>query len=160
MKLYINEKLISLHNKFYIKDENHNNIYEISNQFLTIGRKTSNKNMSGQELIYIEEELFKLFESHYNVFYNTKFSYKIIKKFNVFKNVYELSNGYTAEGDIFHLCLSIYDNEKRRIACINKHIISIGDKYEIEIFDETKIALILSITAMVANDVDRRQSRN
>ena len=57
MKLYINEKLISLHNKFYIKDENHNNIYEISNQFLTIGRKTSIKNMSGQELIYIEEEL-------------------------------------------------------------------------------------------------------
>ena len=116
--------------------------------------------MAGQELIYIEQEIFKLFEKHYNVFYNTKFAYKIIKKFNVFKNVYELSNGYTAEGDILHLCLSIYDNEKNCIACINKHIISIGDKYEIEIFDETKISLILSIAVTVANDVDRRQSRN
>ena len=27
MKLYVNEKLFSLHNKFYVKDENDNDVY-------------------------------------------------------------------------------------------------------------------------------------
>ena len=94
-----------MHNKFYITDEKHNNLFEITNKVLTIGRKTSINDMSGNELIYIEEELFKLFESHYNVFCKGNFSYKIIKRFNIIKKVYELSNGYTAEGDIFNFCL-------------------------------------------------------
>ena len=160
MKLYINEKLISMHNKFYITDEKHNNLFEITNKVLTIGRKTSINDMSGNELIYIEEELFKLFESHYNVFCKGNFSYKIIKRFNIIKKVYELSNGYTAEGDIFNFCLSIYDNEQKHIANINKHIISIGDKYEIEVYDESKIIVILAIAATVVNDIDRNQRNN
>ena len=36
MKLYVNEKLFSIHRKFYVKDENDMDVYEISSKFLTI----------------------------------------------------------------------------------------------------------------------------
>ena len=39
MKLYVNEKLFSMHKKFYIKDENNFDVYEISSKFISIGDK-------------------------------------------------------------------------------------------------------------------------
>ena len=35
MKLYVNEKLFSLHNKFFVKDEKGKDVYEISSKVIS-----------------------------------------------------------------------------------------------------------------------------
>ena len=49
MRLYINEKLMSLHNKYYINDENGNNVLEISSKLISLGDKTWIKNLDRKE---------------------------------------------------------------------------------------------------------------
>ena len=41
MKLYVSEKLFSLHRKFYITNENKETLYEISSMVLSIGDATT-----------------------------------------------------------------------------------------------------------------------
>ena len=55
MKLYINEKVFSLHDKFHVYDENENNVYEVSSKFPSYWKKTMIYDMDGSKLLYIKQ---------------------------------------------------------------------------------------------------------
>lgn len=157
MKLYVNEKLFSLHRKFYVKDEFDADVYEISSKVISIGDKTTINDMNGNTVAYIEQEIFHL-TPNYNVYINNELVFKIIKKFQFFKNDYSLSNGYRIEGNFMALDFNVYNENNDLVGDIKRKFISIGDKYEINIYDESKKAIILAIIVAITNDVNRRQN--
>ena len=157
MKLYVNEKLFSIHRKFYVKDENDTNIYEIASRIISFGDKTTISDMQGNKIVYIEQELFHL-TPNYNVFIGSEFSFKITRKLQLLKNDYILSNGYRVEGNFMMLDFSIYDDNNNLIGSITRKFISIGDKYEITINDMSKKEIILAIIVAITNDVNRSQN--
>ena len=156
MKLYVNEKLFSLHNKFYVKDESDNDVYEISSKVISIGDKTTITDMQGNQVAYIEQEILH-FMPHYNVFIGGQLTFKINKKFKLFKNDYELTNGYRIEGNLLALDFTIYDENNVEVGRITRKFISIGDKYEIDILDEKKLNIVLAIIVAITNDINRSQ---
>ena len=157
MKLYVNEKLFSIHNRYYVKDENDMDVYEISSKVISIGDKTTINDMQGNRIAYIEQEIFHIMPN-YNVYIIDAFVFKIAKKFQLFKNDYILSNGYRVEGNFMMLDFVIYDDKGNQIGSIKRKFISIGDKYEIEINDVNKKEIVLSIIVAITNDVDRNQN--
>lgn len=157
MKLYVNEKLFSIHKKFYVKDENNMDVYEISSKIISFGDKTTINDMQGNKIVYIEQELFHL-TPNYKVYIGDKFTFKIIKKFQLFKNDYVLSNGYRVEGNIMMLDFVVYDDNNIQIGSIKRNFISIGDKYEINIDDINKKEIVLAIIVAITNDVNRNQN--
>lgn len=157
MKLYVNEKLFSFHNRFYVKDENNIDVYEISSKIISLGDKTTINDMEGNKVAYIEQEILHL-TPHYNVYINDKLEFKIIKKFQLFKNDYSLSNGYRVEGKLLMLDFKVYDDNNIQIGSIKRKFISIGDKFEIEISDTSKKDIVLSIIVAITNDVNRNQN--
>ncbi len=159
MKLYVNEKLLSLHRKFYIKDEFDADVYEVSSQFISIGDKTTITDMFGNKISYIEQEILH-FMPHYNVYIDDELVLTIQKKFKLFKNDYELSNGYTVEGNFIGLNFSLFDENHQEIGTISRKFISIGDKYTIEINDDSKLKIVLSVMVAIANDINRAQNSN
>ena len=156
MRLYINEKLFSLHNKYYVKDENENDILEISSKLISLGAKTWIKDLNGKELLYIEQELFHLMPK-YNIIINNNVICSINKKFHIIKNDYTLSNNYRIDGDFFSHNFIVYNDKDEKVGEIYRQYFSIGDKYVIEIFDEKDYVLILGIIVAISNDVDRAQ---
>ena len=157
MRLYVDEKLFSIHNKFYVKDDNGKSIYEISSKVISLGDKTSITDMDGNKIVYIEEELLHL-TPNYNVYIGDEFAFKITKKFQLFKNDYSLSNGYRVEGNFMMLNFVIYDDNNIQIGSIKRKLISLGDKYEINIDDVSKKEIILGIIVAITNDVNRDQN--
>lgn len=156
MKLYVNEKLFSISNKFNIKDENNLNLYEISSKIISIGDKTTIKDMNGNQVAYIEQELLHLMPN-YNVYINDNFAFKIAKKMKLLKNEYSLSNGYRVEGNFMMLDFVVYDDDNNQIGSIKRKFISLGDKYEMDIIDKKKKEIILAIIVAITNDVNRSQ---
>ena len=156
MKLYINEKIFSLHHRFFIKDEQGNDVLEMSSQMISIGRKTWIKDLNGNELAYMEQEILHLMP-HYNIYVNGALLCQITKKFKLLKNDYELSNGYKVDGNIFALDFTIADNTGKTVGILKRKFFSIGDKYEIEILDEKDYILILAIIMAITNDVNNKQ---
>ena len=156
MKFYVNEKLISLHNRFYIKDEAGNDVLELSSKVFSIGRKSWIKDLQGNELAYMQQEVLHLMP-HYNIFIGGQMVCQISKKFKFFKNDYVLSNGYRVDGDWLALDFSIYDSNNVFAGSIKRKFISIGDKYEITIDNGKDYILILAIIMAITNDVNNAQ---
>ena len=159
MKLFVKEKLLSMHNRYYIYNENEELTYEIESKVISIGDKTTIYDKEHNVIAYIEQEIFH-FTPHYNVYIEGKYKYQIKKKFHFFKNDYELSNMYKVEGSTFSLNFTITNNYGKTIALVNRKFLSIGDKYQIEIIDENDIYTILTIIVAITNDVDRSQSNS
>ena len=159
MKLFINEKLFSLHRKFYVKDEFEHDVYEISSEILSIGDKTTISDMFGNQIAYIEQKIFH-FMPHYDIYLNGELTCSIEKKFKLFANNYELSNGFSIKGNFMGLDFKIYDENGEEIGILTRKFFSIGDKYIIEIKDEKRLPIILSIIVSIANDINRVQSSN
>lgn len=157
MKLFVKEKLFSIHNRYYIYNENEEIEYEIESKAISIGDKTTIYDKNHKAIAYIEQEIFHLMP-HYNVYMNDEYKFQIKKKFKFFRNDYELSNLYTVEGSIFNLDFAIKNTDGKEIALVNRKFISIGDKYQIEILNEEDIYIILTIIVAITNDVDRSQS--
>jgi uncharacterized protein YxjI len=157
MKLYVNEKLFSFHNRFYVKDESDKDIYEISSKIISLGDKTTINDMEGNKVAYIEQEILHL-TPHYNVYISDILEFQIIKKFQLFKNDYTLSNEYRVEGNFFMLDFKVFDDNNNQIGSIKRKFISIGDKYEIEINDISKKEIVLAIIVAITNDVNRSQN--
>lgn len=157
MKLYVNEKIFSFHNRFYVKDENDKDVYEISSKIISLGDKTTINDMEGNKVAYIEQEILHL-TPHYNVYINDILEFQIIKKFQLFKNDYTLNNGYRVDGNFFMLDFKVFDDNNNQIGSIKRKFISIGDKYEIEINDISKKEIVLAIIVAITNDVNRSQN--
>ena len=156
MKLYVNEKLFSFHNRFYVKDENDLNVYDISSKIISFGDKTTIHDMNGKKIAYIEQELFHIMPN-YNVYINDNFLFKIVKKFQLFKNDYLLSNGYRVDGNFMMLDFVVYDDNDKQIGSIKRKLFSIGDKYEIDIIDVSKKEIVLAIIVAITNDINSSQ---
>ena len=159
MKLFVKEKLLSMHNRYYIYNENEELTYEIESKVISIGDKTTIYDKEHNVIAYIEQEIFH-FTPHYNVYIEGKYKYQIKKKFHFFKNDYELSNMYKVDGSTFNLNFTIINNYGKTVALVNRKFLSIGDKYQIEIIDEKDIYTILTIIAAITNDVDRNQANS
>lgn len=156
MILYVNEKLFSIHRKFYIKDEMDRDVFEISSKAISFGDKTTIRDLNGNEIAYIEQRLLH-FTPHYDIFINGEMVCNISKKFQFFKNDYVLSNGYEVKGNVLGLNYNIYNESGNEVANITKKFISIGDKYTMDIKDEKNLNIILSIIVAISNDVNRAQ---
>lgn len=96
--------------------------------------------------------------SHYNVYINNKFEFKINKKIALLENNYVLSNNYKVSGSALNLKFGIEDSNGKCVANISREFLSLPDKYKIDIHDETKIITILCIIVAITNDVDRAQN--
>lgn len=159
MKYYIREKLISLHHKFYVYDEAGKQAYEISSKVISIGDKTTLYDMRGEKYAYIEQRILHLMP-HYDIYLDDHLVCSIAKKFQLIKNDYKLTNGYKVDGNFLALNFEITDPHGHIMGSIKRKFISIGDKYEIEIFDEKQELLALAILIAIANDVNRAQRNN
>ena len=109
MKLFVKEKLFSIHNRYYIYNENEEQVYEIESKAISIGDKTTIYDKAHNVVAYIEQEIFHL-TPHYNVYIENEYKYQIKKKFQIFKNDYELSNAYKVDGSTFNLNFAIWVN--------------------------------------------------
>lgn len=155
MKLYVNEKIISIHNRYFIKDESGKDILEISNIIKPSDFRTSINDLNGNELAYIKREFHLM--PKYNVFINNNFEYSINKQFQLLKSNYVLSNNYRVDGQFLSHNFTIYNDKNEKIAEIFREYFTIGDRYTIDIIDEKDYLLILTIIVAITRDIDRAQ---
>ena len=157
MKLYVNDKWMSIPIKFFVKDENNNDVYEI---FYSFGRNITIKDLNYNRNIYIGRE-FLNWSPVYTVNINNQYLFKMEKERGLFNSKYFTSNGYKVNGDIRMLTFDILDDKNNIIGIIKRVVkfIRIGkdcaEKYEVTILDANQKELILSIVGVIVEEVKR-----
>ncbi|MFS8541711.1 MAG: LURP-one-related family protein, partial [Tissierellales bacterium] len=67
MRYILKQKIFSLSDKFYIKDEKENPRYYVESKIFSFGDKLKLFDLEGTELIYIEEKVLRLL-LEYNIY--------------------------------------------------------------------------------------------
>jgi len=160
MKYYVKQKVFTLKDKFFIKDYDQNDIYEVQGKFMSISNKLQLLKPDGTEVLNTKKKLFKIFPL-YEVFTpNGDLLASIQKKFS-FKPKFDVTMGnteLTVEGSLFAHSFGIL-KEGRTIASIEKKVFSFGDSYEIDIEDETELELLLFIVIIIDQVIHESQKK-
>lgn len=152
MKLYVNQKVFSLRDKFYVKDEYGEDKYYVEGELFSFGKKLHIFDMSGCEKAMVHEKVLS-FTPRFYVYVNGQKEAEIIKKITFFTNKYYVEGyNWNVDGDVFAHDYEIKEHEKV-IMNIHKRWMSWGDSYEIDIDnncdDISALAVVLAIDCAI-----------
>ena len=156
MKLYIQQKVFSWKDKFYVKDEYGNDRYYVEGELFSWGKKLHVYDMSGNEAAYIEQQLLTLLP-RYNVYVNGLEMAEVVKEFSfLFPRYTVRGQGWTwnTEGSFMAHDYQVTCGEMP-IVEIHKEWMTWGDCYELNIahpVDELlALAVVLTIDCVIAS---------
>jgi uncharacterized protein YxjI len=142
--------VFSLGDSFKIKDQDSNDKFIVKGKLLSLGKKLKIYDMYDQELIYIEQKLFKLMPE-YNIYSNEKQIARIKKQFTMFKSKFSIESdkgNYEIDGDFFGYNFSIMKNGSE-VAIVDKKLVALSDTYSVEISDNENQAFILALIIII-----------
>ncbi|OGO77594.1 MAG: hypothetical protein A2Y23_11565 [Clostridiales bacterium GWB2_37_7] len=159
MKYLIRQRIFSLGDNFTIKDDQEIDRYIVQGKVLSFGDKLKIMDLSGNELFYIEQQLFK-FLPEYHIYADGQQMATVKKQLSLFTPRFAIDsvNGaYEIAGNIFRYDFQIY-RDGSMVAAINKKWFSFGDTYGVEIVEGEDHAFLL-VLAIVIDQVYHDEQR-
>lgn len=157
MKLFIQQRIFTIGDKFSIYDENMNEVFYVQGEPFSFGKKLHLYDHLGNELIYIQQKLMT-FLPRYIIYRNGYQEAVITKEFTFFKHEYLIEGtGWKVHGDFFDHEFSITSGS-RTIATVSKKWLSIGDSFEIEFGENVDIPLALAAVLVIDACIDAQNN--
>lgn len=153
--LYIKQKLLSLGEKFTVKDENGKDVYFVEGSFLKIPKTFSIKDGSGNEVALISKKVFT-FLPKFTVQVYGKDVVMIKKQLSFIKHRYSIEGyGIEIKGDWLDMNFQVFQQGKV-VGSVSKKWFSWGDSYKVEIekeeLEELMIAIVVAIDCVKADE--------
>lgn len=152
--LYLSTKVFTFHKASTIVDDNDNVVYTTKSKFFTLHDRTWIYDASGKEVAYIFRKFFTIHERRIVEMTNgTKFELSN-ELFHLIKDITDIEGlGWKLEGNIVALNFTIKDESGKLLALIGQKVLSIHDKYSVEIYDESKqdeiVTILISLQHML-----------
>ncbi len=152
--LFTSTKVFTLHHHIDITDTNENIIYQARSKAISLHDKTDVFNVSGVSIAHIERKFFSLHERHY-VTMADGLQFELSNEFfHIVKDITNIEGlGWQLRGNILGLNFELYDGNGNIIAVIGQKMLSIHDKYCIDIyrpeFEEIIVAILVTLQHMI-----------
>ena len=152
--LFTSSKVFTVHKHIDITDSDENVVYQANSKFWTLHDRTYITDAQGNQVAYVWRKFFSLHERHFvEMADGTNFQisnelWHIVKDVT---NIEEL--GWQLRGNIAGLNFELYDDEGGIIATISQKIISLHDKYCIDIYqpehEKTCVTILITLQHMM-----------
>ncbi len=159
--LFTSTKVFTLHHAIDITDSMESVVYRASTKFPSILDKTDVYDASDNHIAHIERKLFSLHERHFITMAdgrNFELSNEIMHIIKDVTNVVGL--GWTLKGNILGLNFELYDENEQIIAVIAQKMMSIHDKYCIDIYQTEYEKEVIAILVTLQHMIRDRQAAN
>ena len=152
--LYTSSKLLSLHHHIDITDDNKTTVYQARSKFISLHDKTDLYKASGEHVAHIERKLLSLHERHFITMDNGTAFELSNELFHIIKDVTNIVGlGWQLQGNILALNFELRDKDGSIIAVIGQKMLSIHDKYCVDIYkpeyEDTIIAILVTLQHMI-----------
>lgn len=150
MRYLVRQRIFAFNDSFHITDENQRPVFQIEGKLLTIGNKLNIYDMSGNQLIYIEQKLLR-FLPEYEIYEAGRLVARVKKQLTFLKAKFNIESDYgnfTVEEDLFGYNFSILRDGKQ-IAIVNKKLISFSDTYAVDIAEGEKDEFVLALVIVI-----------
>ena len=152
--LFTSTKVFTVHHKIDITDEFENVVYRSQSKFLTLHDKTDVFDSADRRIAHIEKKFFSLHERHY-ITMEDGTSFELSNEiFHIIKDVTNIVGlGWQLRGNILGLNFEIYDQNENVIAVISQKMLSLHDKYCVDIYkpeyEKTIVAILVALQHMI-----------
>ena len=147
--LFTTTKVFTLHHHIDITDDSETVVYQANTKFPSIHDKTDITDASGQHVAHIERKLFTLHQRHFITMADGKQFQISTELFHLVKDINNIEGlGWQLQGNIMGLNFQLYDHDGSVIAVISQKILSMHDKYCIDIYrpEEEKTVVTILVT--------------
>ncbi len=150
MKFYIKQKVFSFKDKFRVMNENQELQYEIKGKFMSISNKLELLDKNGEPVLRAKRKVISFLPKYFIYDLNGQEIATVKRLFSLRPKfiISALRTDLEVEGSLFAHSFGIF-NHGKEVATISKKIISWGDTYEINIFDEENTELYLFIVIVL-----------
>ena len=157
--LFTSTKILSLHHKIDITDERGKTIYTARTKFPSLHDKTDLYDAKGRRVAHIEKKFFSLHERHY-IDMEDGLSFSMSNElFHLIKDITNIEGlGWQLRGNILGLNFRLYDQNNEVIAAISQKLLSIHDKYCIDIYQTDKEKIVVAILITLQHMMSDRSS--
>lgn len=159
--LYTSTKIFTLHHHIDITDDAGRVAYQARSKMISIKDKTDIVNASGRSVAHIERKVFTIHEKHQVTMADGLQFELSTELLHIVKEVINIVGlGWQLRGNVWELNFEIYDTDGRVIAVIGQKIISMHDKYCIDIYQpEVEPIVVAILVALQHIIVDRENAR-
>jgi uncharacterized protein YxjI len=152
--LYTSSKVFTLHHRIEITDEADNVVYRSETKFPSIHDKTDIFRADGSHVAHIERKLITLHEIHYVDMENGRSFMLSNEIMHIIKDVTNIEGlGWRLDGNILQLNFTLADENGELIAVVSQKLISLHDKYSVDIYkpeyEEEVVAILVTLQHMV-----------
>lgn len=154
--LFTTRRVFSLHHHIEIEDGYGNIKYYSRSKFFSLHDKTDVVDANDRFVAHIERKFFTLHERHF-ITMDDGTSFELSNElFHIYKDITNIEGlGWQLRGNMFGLNFELYDGNGGIIAVIGQKMISLHDKYCIDIYkpeEEKKvIAILVALQHMITD---------
>lgn len=152
--LFTSTKVFTLHHKIDVTDAEENVVYRAQSRFLSLRDKTDVFDHAGNPVAHIERKIFTIRQRHYVTMADgTSFELanELLHLVRAVTNIEGL--GWQLRGNILGLNFELYDRDGRIIAVIAQKMISLHDKYCIDVYrpeyEKVVVAILITLQHMI-----------
>ena len=161
--LFTSTKVFTLHHHIDITDEQDRVVYQARSKMISIKDKTDIVDMSGRAVAHIERKVFTIHEKHEVTMADGTFFVLSTEILHLIKDVINLEGlGWQLRGNIAELNFELYDRDGSIIALISQKMLSMHDKYCMDIYkmeyEPIVVAILVALQHMIRDRESARQS--
>ncbi len=157
--LFTSTKVFTLHHHIDITDDKENLVYESNTKFLSIHRKTDITDAKGRQVAHIEAKVLTLHARHYVTMADGT-SFELSNElFHLVKDIFNIEGlGWQLRGNIVGLNFQLYDENGKIVAVIGQKMLSLHDKYCIDIYQPENEEIVVAILVTLQHIIYERQA--
>lgn len=154
VSLFTTTKVFTLHHHIDIIDVNEEIVYQADSKLFSLHDKTDITNRNGSPVAHIERKILTLHERHcITMSDGTEFQLSN-ELFHLIKDITNIEGlGWQLRGNILGLNFELYDGNNEIIAVIGQKMLSIHDKYCVDIYkrehEQIVVAILITLQHMI-----------
>ena len=159
--LFTTSKVFTLHKATDITDENENVMYHSHTKFPSLHDKTDITDRNGNQVAHIERKFLTLHERHFITMSDGKYFELSNELWHLVKDVSNIEGlGWVLRGNIAGLNFQLYDQKGQIIATISQKLISLHDKYCVDIYQADQEPIVIAILVTLQHMMRDRAARS
>lgn len=159
--LFTTSKIFTMHQHIDITDANEKIVYQARSKMISLHDKTDIIDAKEAQVAHIEKKLFTLHERHF-VTMADGLKFELSNElFHLIKDITNIEGlGWQLRGNIMGLNFELYDAEGNVIAVIGQKLMSIHDKYCIDIYKPEHEKIVVAILITLQHMMRDRQNNS
>ena len=152
--LFTTSKVFTLHKHIDITDDRENVLYEANTKFPSLHDKTDITDAGGRHVAHISRKILTLHQRHFVTMADgTQFQVST-ELWHLIKDVNNIEGlGWQLRGNILALNFELYDSDGSIIGVISQKMLSLHDKYCIDIYrpeyEDKVVAILVTLQHMI-----------